>query len=173
MSQMLNDASGGMMRVFKGDILKFDMETIFPSEMSVEWSQKPPNLHIIGNLPFSVSIPLIIRWLRDISLQQGAWRHGRVPLTLTFQKEIAQRMTAQVMNRQRSRLSIICQYLCTVQHQFTISGQSFVPAPDVDVGVVRFVPRIEPLIRAPFPIVNKLVRHVFHYRSKMCKHGIQ
>jgi dimethyladenosine transferase 1, mitochondrial len=160
------------MRIFSGDVLKFDMSTIFPSEMSTDWSAAPPNLSIIGNLPFNVSIPLIIRWLRDISMRQGAWKHGRVPLTLTFQKEVAERMVAKVMSRQRCRLSVICQYLCDVEHKFTISGQSFVPAPDVDVGVVRFVPLVEPRIRVPFPIVNKLIRHVFHYRLKMCKHGI-
>jgi dimethyladenosine transferase 1 len=171
---MLNEASGGMMRIFLGDVVRFDMQTVFPAEMSTEWSnQQTPNLHIIGNLPFSVSTPLIIHWLEDISLRRGAWSHGRVPLTLTFQKEVAQRMVAATMRRQRCRLSVMCQYLCDVQYLFTINGQSFVPAPEVDVGVVHFVPHVEPRIRAPFRVVEKLVRHVFHYRPKMCKHGLQ
>jgi len=170
---MLNEASGGMMRIFRGDVLRFDMQTVFPSEQSKPWTDTPPNLHIIGNLPFSVSTPLIIRWLHDISVRQGAWAHGRVPLTLTFQKEVAQRIAAEPMKRQRCRLSVMCQYLCDVQHLFTIGGQSFVPAPDVDVGVVHFVPRQQPRISAPFEVVEKLVRHVFHYRPKMCKHGLR
>ena len=39
------------------------------------WSGPPPKLHIIGNLPFNISTPLITRWLDDISSQQGAWRY--------------------------------------------------------------------------------------------------
>jgi dimethyladenosine transferase 1 len=170
---MLNEASGGMMRIFNGDIMKFDIGAVFPSENSSCWSDKPPNLHILGNLPFAVSLPLIIQWLHSISLRNGAWSHGRVPLTLTFQKEVAERLTAREMSDQRCRLSVIAQYLCNVKHVFTISGRSFVPAPDVDVGVVHFTPLIKPRIDAPFPTVVKLVRHVFHYRQKMCKHGLQ
>lgn len=170
---MLNEASGGMMRIFSGDVLQFDMEQVFPSELSTQWSDPQPYLHIIGNLPFNVSIPLIIRWLEDMSLRRGAWKYGRVPLTLTFQKEVAERIVALPLKEQRCRLSVICQYLCDVQHHYTFGGKSFVPAPDVDVGVVRFVPLVEPGIQAPFRLVEKLVRHVFQYRQKMCKHGLK
>jgi len=170
---MLNDASGGMMRIFSGDVLRFNMEQVFPTELSTQWSDPQPRLHIVGNLPFNVSIPLIIRWLEDMSLRRGAWKHGRVPLTLTFQKEVAERIVAPPLKPQRCRLSVICQYLCDVQHHFTVGGKSFVPAPDVDVGIVRFVPLAEPGIHAPFPLVEKLVRHVFQYRQKMCKHGLR
>lgn len=171
--QMLNEASGGMMRIFSGDVLQFNMEQIFPSELSTHWSDKQRHLHIIGNLPFNVSIPLIIRWLEDMSMQRGAWKHGRVPLTLTFQKEVAERMVASTFKAQRCRLSVICQYLCDVEHHFTIGGKSFVPPPDVDVGIVRFVPLAEPRIQAPFRLVEKVVRHVFQFRRKMVKSGLQ
>lgn len=170
--QELNEASGGMMRIFSGDILQFNMEPIFPSDLSRHWTDIQRHLHIIGNLPFNVSIPLIIRWLEDISLRRGAWKHGRVPLTLTFQKEVAERIVAPILKPQRCRLSIVCQYLCNVRHHFTIGGKSFVPAPEVDVGIVRFVPLEKPGIEAPFEVVNKVVRHVFQYRQKMCKHGL-
>ena len=171
--QRLNEASGGMMRIFSGDVLQFNMEPIFPSELSAHWSDTQRHLHIIGNLPFNVSTPLIIRWLEDMSLRRGAWKHGRVPLTLTFQKEVAERMVASPLTEQRCRLSVMCQYLCDVKHHFTIGGRSFVPPPDVDVGIVRFVPLVEPRIQAPFRLVEKVVRHVFQYRQKMCKNGLQ
>jgi len=83
-------------------------------------------------------------------------------------------MAAPPMHRQRCRLSVMCQYLCHVDHRFTIPGKAFVPAPDVDVGVVKLIPRVTPLIVGlPFGLVEKVVRHVFHYRQKMCKRGIQ
>ena len=49
------------------------------------------------------------------------------------------------------------------------TGKSFVPPPDVDVGVVHFIPRKRPLIDVPFPLVQKVCRHLFHYRQKHCR----
>jgi len=86
---------------------------------------------------------------------------------------VAERIVAPALKDPRCRLSVICQYLCDVKHHFTVGGRSFVPAPDVDVGLVQFIPLAEPGIQAPFRLVNKLVRHVFQYRQKMCKHGLQ
>lgn len=42
-----------------------------------------------------------------------------------------QRLTASTGTKQRSRLSIMAQYLCTVHNCFTIPGRAFVPKPEV------------------------------------------
>lgn len=47
------------------------------------------------------------------------------------------------------------------------------PRPKVDVGVVRFEPRKEPLVNVPFEVLEKLCRHVFHYRQKYVKKGVK
>jgi dimethyladenosine transferase 1 len=55
------------MDIVEGDILRYNMENIFSEDLRKDWLDSVPKIHIIGNLPFSVSTPLIIRWLRDIS----------------------------------------------------------------------------------------------------------
>lgn len=120
--QMLSEAVNGRLQIMLGDVLGFTMGDIFPKELTRDWQDLPPKLHIIGNLPFNISTPLIIRWLKDISYHQGAFSYGRVMLTLTFQKEVAERMIAPILSSQRCRLSIMCQHLCDVQHLFTIPG---------------------------------------------------
>lgn len=77
-----------------------------------------PRLCVIGNLPFNISTPLISQWLHDIAERRGIWRYGRVPLTLTFQKEVAERLAADVWDEQRSRLSVMSQAYCDVRILF-------------------------------------------------------
>ncbi|XP_028908132.1 dimethyladenosine transferase 1, mitochondrial isoform X1 [Ornithorhynchus anatinus] len=170
--QMLSEAAPGKLRIVHGDVLTFNVEKAFPRSLRREWDADPPNIHIIGNLPFSVSTPLIIKWLENISRKDGPFIYGRTQMTLTFQKEVAERLTASTGSRQRSRLSIMAQYLCNVQNCFTIPGRAFLPKPEVDVGVIHFTPLVEPQISQPFKLVEKVVQNVFQFRRKYCYKGV-
>ncbi|CAL8271872.1 unnamed protein product [Merluccius merluccius] len=171
--QLLSEAAPGKLRIVHGDILTYRMDRGFPAVISKSWEEDPPNLHIIGNLPFNVSTPLIIKWLEYMANRTGPFTFGRTRLTLTFQKEVAERLTASAASRQRSRLSVMAQYLCTVHSCFTIPGRAFVPKPEVDVGVVHFTPLARPQIQQPFKLVEKVVRNAFQFRRKYCYKGIE
>lgn len=161
------------MKIEIGDILTYNLENAFPAVPKHDWLDIPPPVHLIGNLPFSVSTHLIIKWLHAISERRAAWVYGRTSMTLTFQKEVAERIVAPIMNNQRCRLSVMCQFWCHVRHKFTIPGQAFVPKPDVDVGVVTFTPLKEPMIDLPFKMVEKVIRQIFHMRQKYAVRGAQ
>ncbi|XP_021322908.1 dimethyladenosine transferase 1, mitochondrial isoform X1 [Danio rerio] len=170
--QLLSEAAPGRIRIAQGDILAYKLERRFPANITKTWEDDPPNLHIIGNLPFNVSTPLIIKWLEQMSNRTGIFMFGRTRLTLTFQKEVAERLTASTGSRQRSRLSVMAQYLTTVKSCFTIPGQAFVPKPNVDVGVVHFTPLAQPQIQQPFKLVEKIVKNAFQFRRKHCRRGL-
>nr|XP_020657635.1 dimethyladenosine transferase 1, mitochondrial [Pogona vitticeps]XP_020657712.1 dimethyladenosine transferase 1, mitochondrial [Pogona vitticeps]XP_020657795.1 dimethyladenosine transferase 1, mitochondrial [Pogona vitticeps]XP_020657876.1 dimethyladenosine transferase 1, mitochondrial [Pogona vitticeps] len=171
--ELLSEAAPGRVRIVLGDILAYKLDQAFPDHLVKNWEDDPPDIHIIGNLPFSVSIPLIIKWLENVSKRDGPFRYGRTQMTLTFQKEIGERLVASTGAKQRSRLSILSQYLCTVQNRFTIPGRAFVPKPEVDVSIVHFTPLVHPKIEQPFKLVEKVVQSVFQFRRKHCHHGIR
>ncbi|KFP86147.1 PREDICTED: dimethyladenosine transferase 1, mitochondrial [Acanthisitta chloris] len=171
--QMLSEAAPGKVCIVHGDILNYRMEKAFPKHLKKNWEDEPPDIHIIGNLPFSVSTPLIIKWLENVSKKDGPFSYGRTQMTLTFQKEVAERLTANPGGKQRSRLSIMSQYLCTVENCFVIPGQAFVPKPEVDVAVVHFTPLVQPKIQQPFKLVEKVVQSVFQFRRKYCFRGLE
>ncbi|XP_045160524.2 dimethyladenosine transferase 1, mitochondrial-like [Mercenaria mercenaria] len=170
--QMLADASGRL-TAYHGDVLRFNMDNLFPEECIRPWTDDEPNLHIIGNLPFNVATPLIFQYMEAISNRTGAWRYGRTRMTLTFQKEVAERMVAKEESANRCRLSVDIQNLCEVKLKMIIPGRAFVPAPEVDVGLVHLIPRKKPRIDLPYRLIVKVNRHLFHYRQKMCKNSLK
>jgi len=170
--RLLGEASGGRLVIHTGDVLSFNMCRLFPDILRKGWNEEIPNVRVLGNLPFNVSTPLIIRWLADISTRGNIFSYGRVPLTLTFQKEVVDRMVAPPGASCRSRLSVMCQNWADVQHRFTIPGRAFVPKPEVDVGVVYFTPLKQPYIDLPFPMVEKVVTTIFHGKQKHLKNTV-
>lgn len=171
--ELLKEAAKGRMDldICIDDIRSYNFECGFEGMKRKEWTDEPPPLNLIGNLPFNVSTNLIIRWLHSISEKSSAWSFGRMPMTLTFQKEVAQRIIAKPMENQRCRLSVMCQMWCDVQHRFTIPGKAFLPKPDVDVGVVHLKPLPEPVTKVPFKVVEKVLRTIFNMRQKSSLKG--
>ncbi|XP_072753675.1 mitochondrial transcription factor B1 [Anoplolepis gracilipes] len=159
-------AINGKMDIIYDDITKINVESLFPMEEKRDWNATAPNIYIIGNLPFNVSTHLIIKWLHAISEHRGPWAFGRTKMTLTFQKEVAERLVADVSSHQRCRLSIMAQAWTFPVLRFIIPGKSFVPQPDVDVGVVSFTPLVTPRTQHDFKLFEKVTRHVFNFRQK-------
>lgn len=173
--ELLSDATKGIvsMDLVHGDILKYRFENAFPTCQPVDWNDKKPvNVHLIGNLPFAISTRLLINWIKDMSLKRGAWAYGRASLTLTFQKEVAERIVAGISDDQRCRLSLMSQIWAQPELKFIIPGAAFVPKPDVDVGVVKIVPLKTPLTTLPFDLVEKVMRYIFSMRQKFVRRGI-
>jgi len=163
---------GCPVRIVAGDVLRYDMAAAFPVAPT-PWEDPCTSAYIIGNLPFSISTPLVVRWLRDVSRREGAWKLGRVRMALTFQKEVAERMAAEAGEAQRCRLSVMAQTFCRVHHRFTLGRHLFTPQPEVDVGVVVLTPLKQPRINLPFHIVEKVARCLFNMRQKSIVRGVQ
>ncbi|XP_012261479.2 dimethyladenosine transferase 1, mitochondrial [Athalia rosae] len=166
--QLLSEAftnAGGEMDIIIDDITKINLD-LFPEEEKKEWEDEVPRIHLIGNLPFNVSTHLIIEWLKAISERSGPWALGRAKMTLTFQKEVAERLVASSFAPNRCRLSVMAQAWTKPQLKFIIPGKAFVPKPDVDVGVVTFTPLIHPQTRHEFHLFEKITRQIFSFRQK-------
>lgn len=119
-------AINGKMDIIYDDITKINLENLFPMEEKRNWNDNSPNIYIIGNLPFNVSTHLIIKWLHAISERRGAWAFGRTKMTLTFQKEVAERLVADCSGEQRCRLSVMAQAYTFPVLRFIIPGNEIV-----------------------------------------------
>ncbi|MCC7274021.1 MAG: 16S rRNA (adenine(1518)-N(6)/adenine(1519)-N(6))-dimethyltransferase RsmA [Alphaproteobacteria bacterium] len=120
---------------------------------------------IVANLPYNVSTALLLRWLDRIGEYDG--------LTLMFQKEVAERLLARPGDAAYGRLSVIVQWLCTVQRLFDVPASAFVPPPKVVSSVVGIVPRPQPLAPARRAVLERVTQAAFGQRRKMLRASLR
>lgn len=67
--QLLGEISDERLHIHHGDILKMNIKDLWTKAnvSRVDWLTAPPALHIIGNLPFNIATPLIIKYFKIFS----------------------------------------------------------------------------------------------------------
>jgi 16S rRNA (adenine1518-N6/adenine1519-N6)-dimethyltransferase len=118
---------------------------------------------IVSNLPYNVGTPLLVKWLKA-----GPWRG---PMTLMFQKEVAQRIVAEPGADAYGRLAVLAQARCEVRLEFTVPARAFTPPPKIASAVVRLTDRAD-----PYPDLDALERvtaAAFGQRRKMLRSALK
>ena len=95
-----------------------------------------PPVRIVSNLPFNVGTRLLTGWLSS-----KGWPPFWTSLTLTFQKEVAERIVARPGTRSYGRISVLCQWRSTARLLFEIPPSAFTPRPGVTSAVVHIESR--------------------------------
>lgn len=120
---------------------------------------------IVANLPYNISTVLLIKWLRQASVFAS--------MTLMFQKEVVDRLSAVPRSPDYGRLSVITQWLCEVRPQFNVDRRAFTPPPTVTSTVVSLVPRAQPLVPARFETLERITAAAFGQRRKMLRSSLK
>jgi len=173
--QLLKEAAGeDKLHITIGDCLHYNPQETFPSSLGTSWDDPdPPNLALVGNLPFNVATPLLIRLLKAMDTRSNIYSFGRVPSLFTYQHEVALRMAAPPGDPERSRLSVVVQNWTEVDYIFNLPGGAFVPPPEVQVGIVKLIPLREPYITGlPFSFINRVVTSIFTGKQKRLKNSL-
>jgi len=150
----LVDWSDGRLRIVPGDALEADEAALLDDAQAA---------HVISNLPYNVGTPLLVKWLKA-----GAWRG---PMTLMFQKEVAQRIVAKPGGDAYGRLAVLAQARCDATLEFTVPPRAFTPPPKVASAIVRLTDRAD-----PYPHLDTLERvtaAAFGQRRKMLRAALR
>jgi 16S rRNA (adenine1518-N6/adenine1519-N6)-dimethyltransferase len=147
----------GKLEVISADALDMDEASILP-----------PGTRVAANLPYNVGTALLIKWL---TLE--TWPPFWASLTLMFQKEVAQRITAQPGSEHYGRLSVLAGWRCTAKILFDVNKGAFVPPPSVTSAIVRLEPRTEPLAPANLQALERITATAFGQRRKMLRQSLK
>ena len=141
------------LHVHAGDALKFDFRQLTTT------SRK---LRIVGNLPYNISTPLLLRLLR----LEGVIEE----MCFMLQKEVAERLVATPNQADYGRLSVMTQAFCTASIAFDVPPSAFAPPPRVESSVVILRPHS--VAACPFEKLESVVAAAFTHRRKMLRHTL-
>lgn len=154
MLEELQQAFPGRLRIVEGDAMKVDIEALVPAPR-----------RIIANLPYNVASPLLVRWLRGAAALEG--------MTLMFQQEVAERITAAPDTEAYGRLGVLAQWRCRCDLLMTLPPGAFSPPPKVWSAVVGFAPKADDPGPALFATMERLTAAAFGQRRKMLRGALK
>ncbi|RVU38477.1 16S rRNA (adenine(1518)-N(6)/adenine(1519)-N(6))-dimethyltransferase RsmA [Hwanghaeella grinnelliae] len=150
----LVDAAGGRMTLLNEDALKVDYRVI-----------GAPPIKIISNLPYNVGTPLLVGWLEKAEAISS--------MTLMFQKEVAERITARPGTDHYGRLSVLCNWRCRTDYLFTLPARAFTPPPKVDSAVVQLTPYDEVPYPGRMDLLQRVTAAAFGQRRKTLRRSLK
>ena len=149
----LEAAAAGRLTVVEADALTIEPTSLVPAPRA-----------IVANLPYNIATPLLLGWLRQID--------AFASLTLMFQKEVADRLTAAPGGKDYGRLSVVTQWRAEVRRLLTLRPGAFWPAPKVQSAVVQVLPRPDPM-PAAWQAIERVTAAAFGQRRKMLRQSLK
>ncbi len=150
-------ACPGRLTIIEGDALTTDMRALVENPA-----------RIVANLPYNIGTPLLIGWL-----QTEPWPPWYESLTLMFQREVAERITAPPGSKAYGRLGVLAQWRTQARILFNVDRRAFTPPPSITSSVVELVPRAQPLAEAPPRMLERVVAAAFGQRRKMLRASLK
>lgn len=143
----------GNVEIIHGDALGFPYESV-------------GEFKVVANIPYYITTPIIFRLLDAGSNLKS--------MTLTIQKEVAERIAAGPGSRTYGVLSIMVAYHAETELKFVIPREAFSPVPKVDSAVIH----ASILDRPPVTVTDErllfaLIRTAFSQRRKTLANSLK
>ena len=125
-----------------------------------------PEFKVVANIPYYITTPVIFKLLDA--------RQQLLSMTLTLQKEVAERITAKPGGKDYGVLSIMVQYHARPHLAFIIPRGAFRPVPKVDSAVITLE-----ILKTPFIAVKDerffklVVKTAFSHRRKVLSNSLK
>ncbi len=114
---------------------------------------------VVASIPYSLSSPITYKLLL----------HNFELAVLLYQKEFAQKMTAEPRSHLYGRLSVIAQALADIEILEIVHRDAFCPSPPVKTAIVRFTEKKKRLVEDKREFFE-FVSLAFGHRRKMMRH---
>ena len=150
--EILKDKFGKKVEIFNEDILEFKNKNILSD-----------NTLIFGNLPYNISSQILTKFI--FNFENFKFKM----LIFMFQKELADRIIANVNSSKYGRLSIISNWKFNISKVFDISSNSFFPKPKIKSSLLIFTHKKNIYKFRKPKILEEITKVFFNQRRKKIK----
>ena len=120
---------------------------------------------VLGNLPYNISTKILSNWCLNNKLNVSK-------MILMFQKEVAERILAEVNSKEYGRITILSKWKFDIEKITDVKPNSFFPKPKIFSTVLKFTPKKNiHEIKDPKNL-EKITKVFFSQRRKMIKKPI-
>ena len=162
--------------------LKKNLESLFGKENNIEYqiifedalkfkesSKFNNDFKIISNLPYNISLPLLIKWINQLDQYPVAKK-----MILMFQKEVAERILAKINSKKYGRISILTSVFYDIKKIIDVDKKKFFPIPKVNSTVLMFDLLKKPMLDiSDIENLKKITMELFNNRRKKIKKKLQ
>ena len=141
------------------EVVEADAMTVDPA------AALPAPRRVVANLPYNVGTPLLVGWLRGAAALES--------MTLMFQQEVAERITAAPGTDAYGRLGVLAQWRCRCTLLLSLPPGAFSPPPKVWSAVVGLVPHEDDPGPALFAAMERTTAAAFGQRRKMLRGALK
>ncbi|MCE5440723.1 16S rRNA (adenine(1518)-N(6)/adenine(1519)-N(6))-dimethyltransferase RsmA [Staphylococcus pseudintermedius] len=147
--------------VINEDILKANVAEAIQQHLS-----HCEKIMVVANLPYYITTPILLTLLeQDLNID------GYVVM---MQKEVGERLNAQIGTKAYGSLSIVAQYYTETSRVLTVPKTVFMPPPNVDSIVVKLMKRESPIVDVDNPnAFFKMTKGAFSQRRKTIYNNYQ
>ena len=131
----------------------------------LKWEVPSGNWTIVGNFSYNISNQIMFKVFEnrsDINAVVGM-----------FQKEVAERITANPGSKTYGILSVLIQAFYEVQYLFTVPEDAFRPPPKVKSGVIKLVRNGNKTLDCDLAFFTSIVKQAFNQRRKMLRNSLK
>lgn len=143
------------LNISHADILEADWD---------EYARGKESTYVIGNLPYYITSQILFSLLEARDLLTEA--------VVMMQKEVAERLTADIRTKDYGILSVQTQLMSTPEILFSVSRHVFSPSPNVDSAMVRLTFDRGPL-QCTDDHLKQVVRTAFNQRRKKLSNALK
>jgi 16S rRNA (adenine1518-N6/adenine1519-N6)-dimethyltransferase len=146
--------------IIEKDVLRVDFGELLAAGAGV-----PGPVKLVGNLPYSISSPLMFKVLEDKRLFPRC--------VFLLQKEVAERICAQPGSKKYAPLSILVQNHFSARVHCLVHPGSFSPPPRVESALISLERRASPLFEIPDErLFLKFLQEAFRHRRKILMNNL-